>query len=125
VRRVLDAGAIVALERGDRALWAVLKSAASSGTDVIVPSTVIAQTWRRGARQALLARALASCVVAAFDAVVYEVGELCGRARTSDVCDAHVALVAATRGDVLYTSDPGDLRRLLVALGARVALIRC
>jgi len=53
------------------------------------------------------------------------VGELCGRARTSDVCDAQTALVAAARGDVVYTSDPWDLRLLLRVLRARVAVIAC
>jgi len=70
--------------------------------------------------------ALRHCVIASFDDVAREVGELCGRTRTTDICDAHVALVAAARADVLYTSDPRDLRRLLVACGKRLPLIvRC
>ncbi len=46
-------------------------------------------------------------------------------ARTDDVCDANVAIVASRRGDVLYTSDPLDMRRLLRALDSDVAVIAC
>jgi hypothetical protein len=123
---VVDAGALIALERGDRALWTELKRAALGGVDVVVPSTALAQVWRGRPSQALLSRALRDCLIAPFDHLAREVGELCGRARTSDICDAHVALVAATRGRVLFTSDPGDLRRLLSVLGGRrPAVVRC
>jgi predicted nucleic acid-binding protein len=123
---VFDAGALIALERNDRSLWAVLRLAALDGTDVLVPSTVIGQVWRGTARQTTLARALQYCAMASFDASAREVGELCGRTRTNDICDAHVALVAATRGDALYTSDPEDMRRLIPACGRRrPAIVRC
>jgi predicted nucleic acid-binding protein len=128
VRRiVLDSGALIALEHDDRPLWAALKLAGLASTDVLVPSTCLAQVWRGTARQARLGRALQHCLVAAFDPLAREVGELCGRTRTTDICDAHVALVAARQGDVLYTSDPRDLRRLLAAIGGEraVAVIRC
>lgn len=123
---VLDAGALVAIEHDDRALWAVLRLAALQGTDVRVPTTVLAQVWRGGARQARLSAALAHFVLSSFDDVAREVGELCGRAKTADICDAHVALVAARHGRVLYTSDPMDMRRLGAALGVRMPIIvRC
>lgn len=123
---VLDAGALIALERNDRSLWAVLKLAAIRGQDVLVPSTALAQVWRGRAAQASLARALAHCVVASFDEAAFRVGELCGKARTDDVCDAHVAITAAERGETLYTSDPSDLRRLIALYGRRrPMLIRC
>jgi hypothetical protein len=122
----LDAGALIALERNDRAVWSALKLAARSGDDVVVPSSALAQVWRGRASQAHLSRALQYCVIASFDAVARAVGELCGRARTSDICDAHVAIVAATQAEVLYTSDPKDLRLLLRALGGRVpAVVLC
>jgi predicted nucleic acid-binding protein len=125
-RLVLDAGALIALERNDRGLWAALKVAATSNSDVFVPSTALAQVWRGTARQAALARALAHCVVAPFDDIAKAVGELCGRTRTRDICDAQVALVASTRGDVLYTSDPEDMHPLLRACGRRrPVVLRC
>jgi predicted nucleic acid-binding protein len=123
---VLDSGALIALERNDRNLWAALKLSASRSADVLVPSTALAQVWRGTPAQARLAKALRYCVIASFDAVTRAVGELCGRARTADICDAHVAIIAATRGDVLYTSDPRDMRKLIAACGRRrPSIVRC
>ena len=123
---VLDAGALVALERNDRAMWAVLKLSALRTATVWVPTTALSQVWRGRASQARLAAALAQCAPAAFDPMAREVGELCGRAKTSDICDAHVAIIAATRADVLYTSDVDDMRRLLAAHGGRSpVIVRC
>jgi len=125
-RIVLDAGALIALERNDRAIWAALKLAALRTREVLVPSAALAQVWRGTARQARLRQALANCLVASFDEVAHAVGELCCRTRTRDICDAQVAIVAATRGDVLYTSDPDDMRRLIAACDAGTPVIlRC
>lgn len=123
---VLDSGALIALERNDRALWAALKLAAVRSMDVLVPSTALAQVWRGRAAQAQLARALQHCVIASFDGLARAVGKLCGRTRTRDICDAHVAIIAATDGDVLYTSDPSDMRRLVLAYGRGFpSIVRC
>jgi hypothetical protein len=123
---VLDAGALVAIERNDRALWAALRLAGIRGDEVCVPSGALAQVWRGTPRQAMLAKALQHCVIASFDAVARAIGELCGRTGTRDVVDAQVAMVAGHRADVLYTSDPGDLRRLLAAVGRRrPTIVRC
>jgi hypothetical protein len=122
---VLDAGALIALERNDRSLWATLKLAASTDVDVVVPSTALAQIWRGTPSQARLSKALQFCVVASFDALARSVGELCGETGTSDIFDAHVALVAAARADTLYTSDPADMRRLLAACERAPVIVRC
>ena len=123
---VLDAGALIALERNDRAMWSRLLVAASSEQTVLVPSTALAQAWRGRASQARLSQALAHCEIAPFDPVARAVGELCGRAKTTDLCDAHVALVAATSGDILCTSDPDDMAKLLAACGdRRLTILRC
>src|SRR3954467_7896408 len=107
---VLDAGALIALERNERKIWAVLRLAVIRGDDIVVPTSVVAQVSRGTRKQTTLARALANCEVARFDELTREIGELCGRTRTNDISDAHVALVA-TRADVLYTGDVADLRR--------------
>jgi predicted nucleic acid-binding protein len=123
---VLDAGALIALERNDRSIWAALKLAVAQGSDVIVPSTALAQVWRGTGAQAQLAKALQFCVIATFDPVARNVGELCGRSRTNDICDAHVALIASRHGEFLYTSDVPDMRRLLATCGdRRPAIVRC
>lgn len=116
---VLDAGALIALERNDRRIWAALKLAARHGDEILVPSTVIAEVWRGTPSQALLASALSYCAISSFDVLARRVGELCGRTRTKDICDAHVALVTASHGDAVYTSDPEDIRRLVAACGRR------
>ncbi len=124
---VFDAGALVALEREDRELWADLRIAASAAVPVTVPAGALSQVWRGSPRQARLAMALSGCEIASFDIVARAAGELCGRARTSDVVDASVALTASYRSAThLYTSDPDDLRHLLMTLGERrVRVIRC
>jgi rRNA-processing protein FCF1 len=123
---VLDAGALIALERNRVEVWGALKVAALRAHDVIVPSTVVAQVWRDGKSQARLARVLAHCVLASFDDVARNVGELCGRSKTRDVCDAHVALVAHAKKAILYTSDEEELRLLLRTLGgAKATIVRC
>lgn len=124
---VLDTGALIALEKNDRVLWAVLKLAGLKNTDVVVPSTALTQVWRGAAAQARLSQALGFCVIAGFDAVARAVGELCGRTKTSDICDAHVAIIGARQGDLLYTTDTKDMRRLLDASGHRdrPKIIRC
>jgi hypothetical protein len=123
---VFDAGALVALDRNDRALWADLNTAARAGIGILVPLAALAQAWRGGPRQARLARALRSVERISFDEVAAAAGELCGRAGTDDVVDASVALVAARPGVThLYTSDPGDLRRLLGVLRAKPQVVPC
>ncbi len=116
---VLDAGALVALDRGDTSMWVRVARAVADDVPVIVPAGALAQAWRQGGpRQARLARALADCEPASFDRQARAAGELCGRAHTDDVVDASVALTAAVPGvRVLYTSDPGDLGHLLAAAG--------
>ena len=123
---VLDAGALIALERSDRAMWTVLKNAVRNHDAMLVPTTVLAQVWRGTAPQARMATALQHCIPASFDDLAKPVGALCGRAKTADICDAHVALVAVAHGDVLYTADVEDLERLIAACrGRRPVIVKC
>lgn len=125
---VLDTGALIALDRNDRKVWAMLRNAADDSTQVSVPAGVVAQSWRDGSRQALLARALVHCDEVPLEgALARATGLLCGRAGTADIVDASVALVAAARAQTgptaLVTSDPADLRHLLQTLDASVRLV--
>lgn len=123
---VFDAGALIALERRDRSLWAVAKATINSGREIFVPSTVVAQVWRGGRSQALLARILDVCVIAPFDPLARRVGELCGKAKRSDICDAHVALLASIQDvEAIYTSDPDDIRHLLDVCRFPDRVVRC
>lgn len=126
---MLDAGALVALDRDDRAAWALLLLAVRERAAVRVPTGAIGQAWRDGARQVLLVRALRHCDEVPLDGPqARAAGALCARACTNDVIDATVALVAAAprQADVhIVTSDPDDLGVLLDVLDARnVGLVR-
>jgi predicted nucleic acid-binding protein len=119
---LLDAGALIAVEKRERRLRARLQVAQREGLPVRTGATALAQVWRSGSRQANLARVLAGIDVLPLDeAHARRAGELLGVTGTSDVVDAHMA-VLARRGDEVLTSDPEDLRRLLFErrIGVRV-----
>lgn len=50
------------------------------------------------------------------------VGQLCGRAGTSDVVDAAVVLTAHALGGAVVTSDPDDIARLADALNTPLVI---
>ncbi len=111
----LDAGALIAFERGERKVVAIVARALALGSKLGVPAGVVAQVWRNGRKQARLARLLGSRAVeieVLDDARARAAGQLCGVSRTSDVVDASVVLCARARDQGVLTSDAGDLRRL-------------
>ncbi len=108
---VLDAGALIAVERADRRVVRLLELA----EQVHVPGAVVAQVWRNPARQVRLVRVLAAeeVTIAPLDGLeARAVGQLCGASGTADVADASVALLARRVGGVAVTSNPDDLRRI-------------
>jgi hypothetical protein len=118
---VLDAGALIALDRNDRKVWAILRVASDDNELIQVPAGTIAQAWRDGRRQVLLTRALRHCDEVALDgALARAAGLLCGQSKTADIVDASVALAAAglvRRGAVsVLTSDAGDIEHLIGTL---------
>jgi monomeric isocitrate dehydrogenase len=115
-RLVLDAGALIALERNDRRMWARLEAAADASLEVVVPPGALAQVWRGTANQARLNQALKKTRLGEFDDVARAAGELCHAARTADPIDADVVLNATGTTSVIVTSDPNDIRRLVRAL---------
>lgn len=123
---VLDTGALIAFERGDRELAALLEAARRRGEGPVTSSGCVGQLWRRGGpKQALLSRLLSGVEERGLTPEVSRmIGELCGRARRHDVVDAHVAFLARD-GDVVLTSDVDDLRALLVSAGRRANVHHC
>lgn len=122
---VLDAGALIGIDRGDRRVGALLRVAQQERLPLRTSAAAVAQVWRDGARQARLARLLAGIDTVALDVTAAKrLGTLLGVARTADVVDAHVASLART-GDRVLTSDPADLRHLLDrrAVGAVVVQV--
>lgn len=112
---VLDAGALIGIDRGDRDLVALIKRERVAGRVAVTHGGVIGQVWRDGARQARLARFLKGVDIRPLDE---ELGRRCGAllaaSGTSDVIDAAVIAVA-DHDDVVLTSDPSDLRALATA----------
>jgi hypothetical protein len=125
VKTVLDAGALVAVDRRDRMIGAQLRVLQRQGTPVRVSSAVLGQVWRDGGKQANLARVLAGVGIEALGKDDGKrIGELLALAASADVVDAHVALMTAP-ADLVLTSDPADIRRLLQArkISARVQTV--
>ena len=108
---VLDAGALIAIDRADRRVVRLLELA----QDVHVPAGALAQAWRNPARQVRLVRVVSAdgVVVHPLDAAsARAAGQLCAATASSDVVDASVVLVARVVDGVTVTSDSEDLRRL-------------
>ena len=112
---VLDAGALIALDRGDKRMIALLDRALAQGRAFRVPAGVVGQAWRDGRVQVVLARFLRSDevdIVPLDEQLARSCGELCAATNGSDVIDASVVILARERRDPIVTSDPNDLRRL-------------
>jgi len=111
----LDTGALIALDRGDKRMIALLGQALAQRRKFRVPSGVLGQAWHDGRIQVALGRFLRSdeVEIVPLDAqLARSCGELCGATGTSDVIDASVVILARERRDSIVTSDPDDLRRL-------------
>src|ERR1700760_4278637 len=111
----LDAGALIALDRGDKRMIALLDRALAQRRGFRVPAGVVGQAWRNGKVQISLAMFLRSHeveVVALDHHLPRSCGELCAATGTSDIIDASVVIVARKRRDPIVTSNPNDLRRL-------------
>ena len=114
---IFDAGGLIALDRGDRAVGALLAAAAQNGVEAVTSSTCVAQVWRDPTRQARLVRALAGFLERPLDPPrARRCGLLLTGSRTSDIADAAVALLVQD-GDTVLTSDSEDIERLLYAAG--------
>jgi hypothetical protein len=123
VKVILDAGAFVAIERRDRRIEAMLRVLHEQRVALWTSAAVVAQVWRNGRKQALLARILPGVGVRALapgDDI--RIGELLAVSRTDDVIDGHVALLADD-ADRIVTSDPRDLARLIEARGVDAEVV--
>ena len=121
-----DSGVLIAAERGERLeprarhLALLLRRVVTDN-----PRPVIAQCWRGAPRQAQLARFLAGCEVDGLDDTgARATGTLAGRARTSDIVDAHVVEGALRRGDLIVSSDESDLAAIAAAVGRHIDIDR-
>jgi hypothetical protein len=110
-----DAGGLIALDRNDRRVIALIARAAERGLRITIPATALAQAMRNPARQARLSRLIRQ---ASTDLIVLDgpgataLGLLLARTGTADIVDAHVVVCARRAGQSVITSDPADLGRI-------------
>lgn len=121
---VLDVGAFVAVERGNREMAARIKREWLAGRASLTHGGVVGQVWRGGfGRQANVARTIEFVEVVALDSALgKKVGLLLARAGGRDVVDAAVVLLARD-DDLVLTSDPDDLAALSAASGIRMEIV--
>ena len=112
----MDTGALIALERRDERVKALLDRVLAEPEAVIhIPAGVVAQAFRDGPRQVRLTRLLKkpqTRVVALDEQTAYVVGLLLRLRGASDVVDASVVVCARRYRQAVATGDPEDLRRL-------------
>ena len=111
----LDAGGLIAVDRNDRRVIALLARAAETRARVTVPASAFAQAIRRPERQVRLARLVRQPTtdVVPLDRVdATNVGRLLAASGTADVVDAQVVVCARRARQRVVTSDPDDLRLL-------------
>src|SRR5579872_5673703 len=101
---MLDAGALIALDRGDKRMIALLQRVLAQGRAFRVPAGVVGQAWRDGRVQVTLARFLRSEeveIIPLDEQLARSCGELCAVTKTSDVTDASVVILARERRDAI------------------------
>ena len=121
---LLDTGAFVAVEHGDRDVVALVKRERLAQRSPLTHGGVVAQIWRGGSgRQAEVARLLRGVEVRALDEGLGKTaGVLLGRSGAVDAVDAALVCLAGD-GDDILTSDLADLRALAEAAGIHVDLV--
>ena len=114
-----DAGGLIALDRNDRRVIALVARAAERGMRITIPATALAQAIRNPARQARLCRLMRQ---AGTDLVPLDgpdalaAGLLLAQTGTSDIVDAHVVVCARRAGQAVVTGDARDLGRIAPGL---------
>jgi hypothetical protein len=116
VRIILDSGAIIASERNDPTLAAILKAARKNRTPILVPATVVAETWRGPRTHARTAHLFGSVDVfpELNEQSARQVGSLLAVSKTVEIVDGNVVAIAiALRPATIVTSDVDDVTHLL------------
>jgi predicted nucleic acid-binding protein len=106
-----DTGALIALERNKQRAVQIFQNTFRRGEDITVPTAVITEWWR--GRTDLREDILDSVVVELLSpAIAKSAGEALAAVSRASAIDAIVMASAARRGDVVLSSDVGDLERL-------------
>lgn len=106
-----DTGALVAIERRDRAMLAFMTAALAAGSKITVPSVVVGEWWR--GQRGPAARILDAVDIEVLGGQLAKVaGEVLAVVRGASLVDAVVVASAAQRGDLVLTGDMNDLSRI-------------
>lgn len=120
---VLDAGALIGVERGSEIVAVMVEQAHERGGNTVIPASVLAQVWRGGPKAARLSRLVAASAVDTLDEDrAKEIGIRLGAQAGKDIADAHVACCAVERRAIVATSDRADIETLIEP-GEQVQLI--
>jgi hypothetical protein len=118
-----DTGALVAAERDNRQMWALHAGYLAEEVIPTVPTPVLAEAWRAGARQASLSRLLQMCDTEPMsEDLAKNVGVLAGQSGHDDIVDVCVVEGAVRRGDAVVTSNVTHIRMVADAAGTRLRI---
>jgi predicted nucleic acid-binding protein len=120
---VYDSGVLIAADRNERRTWAEYRVRLEADVVPVVPAPVVARA-SRSPHQAQLRRLLRGCEIVTLDeAQAHAAGALMGKARTKDVVDASVVVLALLRNAEIVTDDAHDILRLLSAARAKLSVV--
>ncbi|WP_438008379.1 PIN domain-containing protein [Sorangium sp. So ce321] len=114
-----DSGALIALEGRRANLLRIVATATADDKLIFVPQVVLAEWWRGWSKhRAEILRSvrldpLTDAQAKAAGEALAALGEDTERKGSKLTIDALVMASASSRGDIVYTSDPSDLERLL------------
>jgi len=110
----LDAGALIAYERGDERIREILAVGYARGLVPTIPAIALAEVWRGDAKDARVARLLKACLIETVDErLARAAGTLRRVTPGGTTIDACIAVGVRRRGDAIATSDPRDMRAFL------------
>jgi hypothetical protein len=116
VRIILDSGAIIASENNDPTLAALLKAARKNRTPILLPATVVAETWRGPSTHPRTASLFGSVdgLPELNEKSARQVGALLAISKTAAIVDGNVVAIAIAQPPAtIVTSDVNDITHLL------------
>ena len=106
-----DTGALIALERRRQRMKEIVERALAKDQTITVPADVIGEWWR--GRSDLRDSILASVDIEPLtERLAKLAGEALAAVKGATLVDAIVMASAASRGDIVYSSDVEDLEKL-------------
>ena len=119
-----DTGALIAAGHNDRRIWALHAGFLAEEVAPTVPTPVLAEAWRGGARHAGLARFLALCETEVLSVEqARAVGLLAGKSGHDDIVDVAVVAGAIRRhDDAIVTSNHRHVLKIADAARAKITI---